>query len=730
MMRLLIALLLLPAFGWAQQSCHDLRKRGQEEEARACYRNLLRSDSLLAQAEGYWGLGRLQDANETFRRAYSRNPKNAPLLVRWGLLLLEGSNPADAARTLEEAIEVQPDYAPALLALARVGARSFSRQAQVFAEKALEKDAKLLEARELLAVLALEEGDRESATRHANTALSQDSEALEALTVLETIDLLDGKEPSAWSSRIAAVNPRCAECAARRARLFVLNRRYIEGIREYIQAVAIRPDFWAARSELGINLMRVGRDAEARRELEQAYNNGFRNDATVNSLRLLDSYKNFEVFPNPRFVLRLHKKEAALLKPYVEREMVRNLDEFEKRYGVKLPGPVTVEMYPDHEDFAVRTMGMPGLGALGVTFVLSVAMDSPSARKTGTFHWASTLRHELSHVFSLAATDHRIPRWFTEGIAVFEETSANKEWGDRVTPDILQALKESKLLPIARLDRGFIRPSYPSQVVVSYFQAGAICEYIHEKWGWAKLTAMMKDFRDLASTPEVVRDQLGMNSEAFDKEFLAWLDSKYGASVRAFDEWTKGMKSMEAALKAERWEEAARLARRQIELYPDYIEERNAYTALAAAELSLKNRAAAIQALESYARRGGKDPVELKRLAELHQVDGNSAAAIAALSRINFIQPTGDPELHAKLAQLYEKQLDWSNAAVEYGAVAAAQPVDPAAAHFNLARVLYAGGRLDDARDQVLLALEAAPGYRAAQKLLLQLEAQAGKKDE
>ncbi len=34
----------------------------------------------------------------------------------------------------------------------------------------------------------------------------------------------------------------------------------------------------------------------------------------------------------------------------------------------KLDHPVQVEVYPDHEDFAVRTLGMPGLGALGVTF--------------------------------------------------------------------------------------------------------------------------------------------------------------------------------------------------------------------------------------------------------------------------------------------------------------------------------------------------------------------------
>ena len=90
---------------------------------------------------------------------------------------------------------------------------------------------------------------------------------------------------------------------------------------------------------------------------------------------------------------------------------------------MKLPGPVQVEVYPDHEDFAVRTMGMPGLGALGVTFGEVVAMDSPSGAQPGYFHWASTLWHEMSHVFILTATNHRVPRWFTEGLAVHEETA-------------------------------------------------------------------------------------------------------------------------------------------------------------------------------------------------------------------------------------------------------------------------------------------------------------------
>ena len=71
-----------------------------------------------------------------------------------------------------------------------------------------------------------------------------------------------------------------------------------------------------------------------------------------------------------------------------------------------------------HADFAVRTVGLPGLGALGVTFGTVVAMDSPSGRKPGSFNWATTLWHEMDHVFVLTATHNRVPRWFAEGLAV------------------------------------------------------------------------------------------------------------------------------------------------------------------------------------------------------------------------------------------------------------------------------------------------------------------------
>ena len=67
----------------------------------------------------------------------------------------------------------------------------------------------------------------------------------------------------------------------------------------------------------------------------------------------------------------------------MEAELKRAIATYEKKYKMKLDRPVQVEVYPDHEDFAVRTMGMPGLGALGVTFGYVVAMDSPSGPQAG-----------------------------------------------------------------------------------------------------------------------------------------------------------------------------------------------------------------------------------------------------------------------------------------------------------------------------------------------------------
>ena len=222
--------------------------------------------------------------------------------------------------------------------------------------------------------------------------------------------------------------------------------------------------------------MRLGHDAGgAASSWRRCYKAGETYPAVGNPLRLLDSYKNFKYIRSGNIILKLHEKEAELLQPYFEAELKRAMATYEQKYKMKLDRPVQLEVYPDHEDFAVRMLGMPGMGALGVTFVNVVAMDSPSSRKPGEFHWASTLWHELSHVYTLAATASACRAGSPKEWRSTRRRPLSPEWGDRLSPHVILAIRDKKLLPVAQLDRGFVHPSYPEQVVVSYFQAGRVC---------------------------------------------------------------------------------------------------------------------------------------------------------------------------------------------------------------------------------------------------------------
>jgi TolA-binding protein len=369
-------------------------------------------------------------------------------------------------------------------------------------------------------------------------------------------------------------------------------------------------------------------------------------------------------------------------------------------------------------------MGMPGLGALGVTFGTVVAMDSPSGRKPGAFHWAGTLWHEMSHVYVLTATKHRVPRWFTEGVAVHEESAIHPEWGDRLTPDIVMAVKDKKLLPVAGLDRGFIRPTYPNQVIVSYFQAGRMIDYINGKWGWDKVLAMMKSFAAGKSTPETVKEVLAMEPEAFDKEFLAWLDKEVKPIADNFDAWRKQLRSAVNLQKEKKYDEAIAEGEKAIAMYKDYVEGANAYEIVGEAALAKGDKKKAIDVLARYATMGGRNPETLKKLAILQEEAGDARGAAATLEKVNFIYPIKDDVMHKRLGNMYLGLNNPPAAVREFRAWLAEKPNDKADAHYHLARAYQSAKQTDKAEEHILEALEAAPGFRPAQKLLLELNAQ------
>ena len=723
------------------KACDRLFDHGKRPEARDCYSRLLAtSKDPGTQAEAAWQLHDKHRANEAFRAALQARPKDPYLRVRWGYLFLETYQPGEAAKLFKEALDIQEDYAPAKLGAAAVVADRFEGKALELAKEALETDPNLVDAYVLMAGMAIEEGDLDQAEQYLNDGLRKAEELgespLELYSLKASADLLKGNVETEWIGKALAYNPAYGQIFADAAHYHVMTRRYREAAALLRQAVRTDPELWSAHADLAVNLMRLGKEEEGRRHLEIAYNGDPFSPKTVNTLRLLDSFDNFERHSNkdnvvlgteeqieaslekPEVILRLHKEEAAYLRPYVMEVAEQSIGTFAKKYRFRLKEPVLIELYPDHDDFAVRTMGMPGIGLLGVTFGYLIAMDSPSGRPPGQFHWGTTLWHEIAHVFTLEATNHLVPRWYSEGLSMFEEWEARPSWGENISTDFVDAIKKEKLLPIAELDKGFVRPRYPSQIAVSYFQSGLVCKMIAEQWEFTKLVDLLEGFRDGRSTAENIEAELGVAPEEFDKRFADYLQEQYGDLIEGFGDWRKLMKEAVAAIRKKNWDEVIEPATKAQEIYPWFVEGGNPYVLLARAYVEKEDRAAAAEQMQEYQRMGGRSPKAIRDLAGWLEELGRRDEAIDALNGLLYIAP-GDAELHSRLGEwLLEAGRD-REALREFETYLAMGPLDLAGAHFNLARAYHKMEDRAKTRKHVLAALEAAPNFRPAQKLLL-----------
>jgi tetratricopeptide (TPR) repeat protein len=256
--------------------------------------------------------------------------------------------------------------------------------------------------------------------------------------------------------------------------------------------------------------------------------------------------------------------------------------------------------------------------------------------------------------------------------------------------------------------------------MVSYFQGGKICNFIDEKWGYDKLIAILHDFAEKKSVAEVIQKEFQMSPEEFDRQFIAWLEPQVAKTVSNYDNWRKRIKGLSENVKAKKWDDVIQEGEAIRDFFTEYVELGNVYDFLAQAWLAKGDKAKATKELETYSRIGGRDPQTLKQLADLQTEQGRKKDAAATLERLNLIY-LEDESSHSRLGKLHMDLNNANGAIREYQAVLQLKPVDPAAAHLGLAGAFKAANRMDDAREEVVSALEAAPGYKPAQKLLLEL---------
>jgi len=720
----------------ALERCDARAYRGEVQSAGDCFERLVDDASALVSAEALVALGRNAEANRVFRDA-AVDTRDADIRAAWARLYMATHQLGDAEALFREALLIDPEHRAAAVGLAEATAEGYQSRARAAFEQILSDAPAEPGALLGLARIELEVQQLEAAAALLNRAAvalaGRGLPLLEVHALRAGAALLADRPIEPHIQAALAFNPRYGDAYAIAAHFYIITYRYREAVELYRNAVALDQTLATAQRDLGINLLRLNELFGARHHLERAYALDPFDVRTVNTLKLMDSLDDMRVstidvrpagqpdaYPIGRAFIRLDRQDADALEPYVRDLISDAIRTFTERYGFRLQKPMIVELYHDHDDFGVRTVSTPGIGLLGVTFGYLTAMDSPKARPAGEFHWGSTLWHEIAHVFTIEATNHRLPRWFSEGLSVYEEWNTGPLRDRELSMDVLGAIAREQLLPIVGLDAGFVRPSYQGQVQVSYMQAGLICEFIAQRWGHEALVTMLHAFADVTDTADALDQAIGLDAEAFDAAFNEWLGRRYGDLLESLDVYASLVRQLGRARSLNDPISVEALARDVIRRYPDRVGAGNAYLVLADAQRQSGNPSAATETLLEWQRRGGHDPEALRTMASALDEAERPAAAARVREALNWVMPY-DSDTHRSLGAHYLANGDAERAAREFTALLGLRPEDPVEARLGLARAAAAGGDAPMARREVLMALEIAPFHRPAQRFLLDL---------
>ncbi len=685
-----------------------------------------------------------KDAMRAYDRAIAKDGRNLDARVHLARLFLDKYNGADAKRTLQKALAIDPSYVPALVTEARRRWVDDEPGGDSVLARALKLQPGNADALVLRARFAADAEEFERARSDVRSALASDPVNGEALALGMALALVNGDSGyTSFGRGYASQYPRSAGANVAAAELFARVRQYssaVDWARNAVLADSTDPRAYAV---LGLNLLRLGQVKDARASLARSFEADPYNVWVKNTLDLLDTFDGYDEITHGRFQFMIEKPESALLSLYLGELADRADRTFAARYGYAPPPPIRMEVYRSHADFSVRTVGLTGLGALGVSFGSTIAFDSPAAKDAGPFNWGSTAWHEMAHAFTLGASEQRVPRWLSEGLSVYEERRARKGWGQGVTPAFVRAYKAGRLVPPSRLNDGFVRPAYPQQVIHSYYEASLVCEMIARDFGEPALVAMLRGYRDGLSSEQVVRRALKIDLPELDRRFDAYLRQRFGHALAALGDESPRVESATAQqiiaranaqprnydlqLAAgrelmQRGDTAASLAQleRARALFPEYVGVDSPYPVLVGAMLWRKDKRAAVQLLQLMVELGEAPNETYALLGDLLLELGDTTRAVDALDGAMFVNPY-DLARHEQLAVLASAVKDHRKAIRERRAVLALNPVDKADAFYRLALTYRDAGDVANARRSVLNALEEAPHFEQAQQLLLSL---------
>ncbi len=492
-------------------------------------------DMLLADARARLGVFRLssehkKDLNSVVSRLepiIKRSPDRVDAMVELGDLYMlnisKASSDIEAKKWYGRALEKNPHYAPALFGKARQMAFRYEdiEAAKVCEDQVLRENASYVPALLFLAHQALGDGEYGKAEGLVKRALDVNPTDDEARATLGAMMYVRG-DTAGFETEAKAVlerNRYASSAYSVLAQVLEEQRRFAEALEFAEKAVAVDPLDWDAHFLAGRNALNVGDDEKAKQYLKAAEKGDpFDNVYRKNFLNLFDRMRNFPIRTDAQFVVRIPPAEEEPYYRLLRARMGASIAELAKKWSFEPEFPLFISVFTLQEDFATRTIGLPGFPALGACFGRVVTLDSPRALPPGAFLWNLCQHHELAHVITLQLSKGRVPRWLTEGVSVYEERRTSKTWYREDERDLVDAIASDEILPLADINNAFRGP----RVMFAYYQGGLMCEMIERDFGFEKLREMVRLYGEETDTDVVVKKALGVEPKEFDARFLAF----------------------------------------------------------------------------------------------------------------------------------------------------------------------------------------------------------------
>jgi len=683
-----------------------------------------------------------KDANSYFRDANKLAPNDPDINAAWGELFLDKHNPADAMKSFQEALRVDDSHVGALIGAAEVNTGMNPPAARAALERALKINANSVPALLLQAELALDDRERDRARESIKKALAVNPNSLEARSLDAAIARLEDKtaEFDRLAQDVLKINPGYGEVYRVAGDHLARNYRFDEAVTLVRRALTLDADNTRAYSDLGTHLLRTGDEPGARVALERAFKGDAFDQTTFNQLDLLDTIDKFVTITDGDIIMRLDPAEVGVMREYAMPLAKEALGTLQKLYDFKVTGPILIEMFPKHDQFAVRTIGLPGfIGALGACFGRVVTLDSPNAREPGEFHWGETLWHEVAHVITLQMSKNRLPRWLSEGISVWEERRARPEWGREMDMSFAQAINEDKVLKLKVLNEGF---SDPRLISLSYYQASLVVDHIVDTYGEPKLRDLIRSYGEGLETEAAVKESLGVSLDQLQEGFDARLEKQYATLRKSLqtpkveskptpddlkklaetnpESFAVQMQLAVALHQAKDPKGAIQALERAAKLAPTATGDNNPNKMIAAIAGEMKDEPRQIQALDALLKVDASDVESARQLAKLLDSVKDDRRSEEAYRRVIGIDPF-DRDAQTAYGRLALKRKDNDAAVRAFRAALARNPPDRAQAHVDLAEAYVSAGQAAEAKKEILAALEIAPSFEKAQDLLLKI---------